>query len=522
MMQKTLKQRLLDFYHIDEERYADLIAPSTIEDFAIGHHFDRMEEAVSLVKEAIDHLQRVAIYGDYDADGVMGTSILVKMFQYVHYPVDYYIPSRYLDGYGLTLKYAQKAVENGVGLLITVDNGVSAFEGIEYLHNHGVKVLVLDHHTIQDTLPLADIIIHPTFSHFGETPSSGAFTAFMFASAFLGRVDKYLAMLASISLISDMMPLLDYNRRLLKACISAYEDDEFLAIDLLKDGERFDENSIGMKIAPKINALGRMIEDDQINRIVLFFTSENREEILNYLNWINQTNEERKEASKSATLDIKDVPQENGAIVIISDVKEGLLGLIANHLCSTYHVPTIVFAKEQNEDVFKGSCRAPVGFNVVDAFNKLSDLTLAAGGHALAGGCSIKAEDFPLFKKRFIELVKNTPIEEYKEEIIPLGLTEINFANYELVNSFSPFGESWPSPTFAISHILTSSLMYSRNNEHILTYIGQGVKLIGFNMGKEELSAYRYVDFKGRMKTSTYRGQTTLEFAIKSYQESKK
>ena len=102
-MKETLKERLLAFYHIDEAKYQEIIAPSTLDDFAIGHEFDRMNDAVALVKEAVDNLQRIAIYGDYDADGVMGTSVLVKMFQYINYPVDYYIPSRYIDGYGLTL-----------------------------------------------------------------------------------------------------------------------------------------------------------------------------------------------------------------------------------------------------------------------------------------------------------------------------------------------------------------------------------------------------------------------------------
>lgn len=521
-MKDTLKQRLLDFYGITEEDYQKLVAPCTIDSFADGHHFDRMEDAVALVKDAVKNLKRIAIYGDYDADGIMGTSVLKKMFQYINYQVDYYIPSRYLDGYGLTLKYAQKAVEEGVGLFITVDNGVSAFEGIQYLHDHGVNVLVLDHHTVQEELPVADVIIHPTFSHFGEVASSGAFTAFMFASAFLGRYDKYLAMLASISLISDMMPLLDYNRRLLKTCIAEYKDGEFLPIDLLKDGDQFDENSIGMKIAPKINALGRMIETDEINKIVEFFTSDDRDLVLNYLDWINETNESRKEASKLATLSVQGIGEDQAAIAIVCDVKEGLLGLVANHLCNTYHVPVIAFAKEKDEDVLKGSCRAPQGFNVVNAFNQLSDITLTAGGHALAGGCSIKAEDFEVFKNRFEEIVRNTPLEKYEEKTIPLGLTEVTFDNYDLIKSFSPFGENWPSPNFELRRIFTSSLTYSRNLEHILTYIGQGIKLVGFNFPKSEMMKYSYVDMTGRMKTSSYRGLLSLEFDIKSISESKK
>ena len=521
-MKETLKQRLLDFYQIDEATYQELIKESTIDDFAMGHHFDHMEEAVELVKEAVKNLKRIAIYGDYDADGIMGTSVLVKMFSYINYQVDYYIPSRYLDGYGLTLKYAQKAVENGVGLLITVDNGVSAFEAIKYLHNHGIQVLVLDHHTLQDTLPLADYIIHPTYSHFGDIPSSGAFTAFMFASSFLGYVDKYLATLASISLISDMMPLLDYNRRLLKAVISHYQEGEFLAIDLLKEKDSFDENAIGMRIAPKINALGRMIETDEINKIVPFFVSDDKELILNYINWINDTNEFRKDASKAAVEDVKDISKEDAAIVIMSDAKEGLLGLIANHLCGNYHVPVVVFGKESNEEFLKGSARTPEGFNIVDAFNQLSDIIVNFGGHAMAGGCSIKASDFEEFKKRFMGIAKNTPIKEYVERNIPLGLTEVSFENYELIKSFSPFGESWPAPTFLIPRISSMSLTYSRDNKHILTYIGQGVKLVGFNFPKEEISQTRFIDLLGRMRTSTYRGLVSLEFGIKDIKESKK
>lgn len=521
-MKDTLKQRLLNFYHIDEKEYEKLIAVSSIDDFAIGHHFDHMFEAVELVKNAIKQGKRIAIYGDYDADGIMGTSILVKMFKMINYNVDYYIPSRYIDGYGLTLKYAMEAVEKHVGLLITVDNGVSAFEGIEYLRNHDVDVLVLDHHTIQDKLPIANYIIHPTFSHFGEVASSGGFTAFMFANAFLGKVDKYLATLASISLISDMMPLLDYNRRLLKAVISSYKDGEYLPIDLLKEDDAFDEVSIGIRIAPKINALGRMIETDEINKIVEFFTSDDKEVILNYINWINDTNEQRKEASKLASEEDLNIPENPAAVVVITNAKEGLLGLIANSLCGKYHVPTIVFAKESNEEVYKGSCRAPQGFNVVDAFNQLSDLTLTAGGHAMAGGCSIKIEDFDSFKNRFIDIAKNTIFEEKEDNVVELGLTEITFDNYELVKTFSPFGENWPAPIFEVKRILASSLTYSRDNKHILTYIGQGIKLVGFNQPKEEISQFSYIDTTGRMKTSTYKGQISLEFAIKNIKESKK
>ena len=185
-MNKDLFSRLLDYYQIDETEYQQLIAPVNVSNFAFGHRFDHIDAAIKLVNEVMNNKGKILIYGDYDADGIMGTSILVKMFAYKNYHVDYYIPSRYVDGYGLTLNQAIKAVENKVDLLICVDNGVSAFEGIKYLKDNGVKVLVLDHHEIQEELPLADEILHPTFDHFGETASSGAFVAFNFSREFLG------------------------------------------------------------------------------------------------------------------------------------------------------------------------------------------------------------------------------------------------------------------------------------------------------------------------------------------------
>ena len=121
-MNKDLFQRLLDFYHISEDDYQKLIAPVSADSFAVGHQFDHIDEAIKLVRDVMNHQGKIFIYGDYDADGIMGTSILVKMFAYENYPVDYYIPSRYMDGYGLTLNKAQEAVEKGVELLICVAN----------------------------------------------------------------------------------------------------------------------------------------------------------------------------------------------------------------------------------------------------------------------------------------------------------------------------------------------------------------------------------------------------------------
>ena len=456
---KSLFDRLLDYYHISKDDYALLTMEVTKDNFASGHEFIDMDNCVRVVKEAVDNKKKIFIYGDYDADGIMSVSILVKMFKMINYPVSYHIPNRYTDGYGLNLQRSQEIVDNGFDLLITVDNGITAFEGIEYAKNHGLQVLVFDHHQPSDTLPMADYILHPSVSKFGDTATSAGFVTFMFAKSYLGYFDNYLATLASISLVSDMMPLVSYNRNLLRLMIKEYQNHPFFNIDLLKEKEVFNEYNIGMKIAPKINAIGRLIDDDSyLSRSVEFFTSEDENLLLNYNDWINSVNDERKELTKEAVENSKEIS---------------------------------------------------------------TDLLEASGGHAMAGGCSVKKENYEAFKKGFIELASKCQKVETKSETIPLYINEITFENYDLINSFSPFGEAWPAPLFVLPRIRVQSLMYSRDGEHVLTSIGNNSRLTGFHFPKEYLSQYQFIDMIGTLRISTYYNKTNIEFLVNEINETK-
>ncbi len=519
---EDLFKRLLDYYQINEDDYRLLTMDVTPDNFYEGRSFKDMDKCVEVVKTAIKENKKIFIYGDYDADGIMSVSILVKMFSYLNYPVSYHIPNRYLDGYGLTLKRAEEIVNNGYDLLITVDNGITAFEGIEYAKSHGLEVLIFDHHQPDTILPNADYILHPLVSEFGDVATSAGFVTMMFSMNYLGRLDHYLCTLAAISLVSDMMPLKSYNRNLLRLAINWYKEESFLSIDLLKEKEAFNEVGIGMKIAPKINAIGRLIDDDNyLSRTVEFFTSDDKNLLLNYNEWINSVNNERKEITKEAVENSKDVDVSSPAIVTIIEQKEGIIGLIANNFVKKYNKPTIIFALDQSGQYYKGSCRSPEGFNVVNAFNQMSDLLEASGGHAMAGGCTIKKENYDAFVKAFNSLAKDCIIEKEEDNVIPMYINDINYDNYELIESFSPFGESWPAPKFRLPHIKVSSLMYSRDAQHILTSIGNSARLTGFYFSKEKMNEYQYVDMIGTLRTSTYYNKTTVEFLINEIINSK-
>lgn len=518
-MNKSLLEKLLDYYHLTYDEYLSINEDKNLSNFDDGHHFDQIEEASDLVKEAIKNNDRIAIYGDYDADGIMGTSILTKMFHYLDYNVEYYIPSRYLDGYGITLKKAEEYVSKHINLVITVDNGISAFEPISYLKDNGVKVLVLDHHTPSEKLPNADYIIHPLISHFSKVSSSGAFVAFMFSRVVLGRNDKYLSELAAISLISDMMPLKEQNRYLLRTVFKDYKKGEFLPIDLLSDNEGFDESIIGMKIAPRINSIGRLIEDSSVNEIVPFFLNEDSKYVLNYFDKINSINDLRKQASKDS-LNGVEFDKEEPAIVIRVNAKEGLIGLIANNILNQLHKPVVVFTNSCEDGILKGSARSIDGFNIVDAFNKCSSCLTAFGGHSLAGGCSLKEEDYETFKKQFVDIAFKTEIVETEKANIEITLNDINKENYELIKSFSPFGEEWKAPNLQIKNIKVASLFYSKTQEHIFSNIGYGSRIVGFGFSKTYMSQFSFINAFGSLRVSSFKGYDTVEFMIKKIEPS--
>lgn len=516
MQKETLFQRLLNYYHMSKEEYLLLNKKFTEEDFTDGHYFKNMENATSLVEEAMSNHEKILIYGDYDADGVMGTSILYKAFLLRNYQVSYYVPNRYHDGYGITLMKAQEAVKNGFGLVICVDNGVSAFDAIDYLKAHNVKVLVIDHHTIQERIVSADVIIHPQYSEFGDIATSGAFTAFMFTISFLGYFDKYLSTLAAISIISDMMPIKGYNHHFLRLVFSKYQEGEFPSIDILKEEDIFDENSIGLKIAPKINAVGRLIDNESINDLVQYFVTTDKDQLYSLATWITDINLLRKNESKILNEKYLNLANDEPATVINSSIKEGLIGLVANGLCSSNNKPTIVFTPCDDQTILKGSARAPEGFNVVDCFNELSDLLLTSGGHPSAGGCSIKSSDFDLFKKRFIAYTSSHPVVKTKKEAITLYLTEINANNYALIKTFAPFGEGYKAPIFVLPRIMSSVLTFSKTGEHILYSLGMGTKIVGFNFSKTKVNEQPFISLTGTLRSSVYRGYQNIEFVVKS------
>lgn len=514
----SIYNKLLEYYHLSDEEFKFLSKPLSEVVLKDPTTINGMKEAVDRIKRSIKAKEKIIIYGDYDCDGISATSIMVKTFSKLNYPVAYYIPSRYMDGYGINVENVSKIAKAGYKLIITVDNGISANEAIDKAKELGIDVIVVDHHEVPVEKVNAFSIIHPIVSKISPIVGSGGYMSLFLSAGLLGYYDDYLVTLAGLSTISDLMELKDYNRDVVRLALNNLETKHYPSLMMLLDNPSLiSEKSLALKIAPKINSIGRMQEDTSINRLVKYLTSESPEEIANIKEWIISTNEERKNLTKEA---IKTLPllDNLSGICLLTDMKEGLIGLIANRVMNDKKVPVIVFTNDDKDPtILKGSIRSKEGFNVVKAFKSLDKYLLTGGGHALAGGLSIKKADFENFKTDFENLCRQYPIEEENEQTIKISLTDITLDNYKILRSFAPFGMGFKEPTFEIDSLPTRSLSFISQGKHLSTPLSIKSKILGFNLNEGEIKANKTINIFGNFNLSEYRNVQTLEFRISKY-----
>ncbi len=515
---ERLFQELLKYYHLSEDEYKVMSRP--IEDVHLLEptSIKGMNRVKSRIFEAIKNNEKIIIYGDYDCDGISATSIMYRTFQILNYRAYYYIPSRYNDGYGLNVKNVEKIAKTGYKLIICVDNGISQHEAIHRAKELGIDVIVVDHHEVPEEPTETYEIIHPTVSEISDVVGSGGFMALYVSAALLGSYDDYLVTIAGLSVISDLMELKGHNRDLVRLAVRNFEQKKYRPLRLLAESPIINEKTFSMEIAPKINAIGRMMEDNEANLLVKYFTTDNERDVYSLCDWINQINSQRKEITKSTVDNLQEDFSNEPGICVNIDTKEGIIGLIANRFLNLYNVPSLVFTKDVlHPEILKGSIRSKEGFNVTKAFKSLEKYLLTGGGHSFAGGLSINTSDFDNFKKEFLELCRQYQIEETAKPNINISLSEITMTNYELIRSFAPFGMGFEEPLFSIENIPTKGLVFISEGKHLSTPLTIQSKLLGFNMPKSEVQSKTLMDIEGHFNLSSYRGTKTLEFRISKY-----
>ena len=516
---ETFLEKLLRYYNLSNDDYNELLKEPNLEKLGSPFKFLNIQETSDYIKKSIDENKKILIYGDYDCDGIMSTSIIFNTLkQYKNFKCGYYIPNRELDGYGLTKANIDRFHSLGYQLIICVDNGIGLVDEIDYLNSIGMECIVMDHHTPSKVLPNAKFILHPTVSKFSEINMSAGEVTYYFSRVFLGFNDEYLLTLAMISTLSDMMELKKQNRELVRLGLVALNKNKYENILLLlKDKTNITEGSLSMYAIPKINAIGRIALDNSLFNIVRFFTTDTKDEYLNRINWIESINLKRKELINEAYLNAN-IKNEGYSVVALLDIKEGLCGLLANKYLEEYKKPTVIFVKSKEDGILKGSIRSKYGFNVIKAFDSLSDLLITSGGHSFAGGLSIKESSLEEFKKRFEELAKEYTFKEEKKNSISINLNEINLQNYEILMNFAPFGYANEKPLFEIDSFNTNMFTYSKDHKHIITNIGINSSLIYFNF-PNDVVLNKNVKLFGKFELNTFMNKKTVQFIVNSFEK---
>ena len=437
-----------------------------------------MQKAVDRINEAIENEERILVYGDYDADGITSTVLLVETLISMGANVSSYIPNRFEEGYGPNKEAFTKIIDSGITLIITVDNGIAGVEEIDLANELGCDVIVTDHHKIQDTIPNAYAIIHPEHPE-GNYPFkklAGVGVAFKLAHALLEIFPDFLLDLVTIGTIADMVSITDENRIFVKQGLELINEDPRIGLKMLLElsgiDTKIDEQTVGFYIAPKLNSIGRM---DSAKLGLTFLMAEEPVTARALAEQIEQYNIQRKQITEDIVKDVinkieNSEKKQKNVIMVSGEYHEGVLGIVASNIVEKYQKP--VFIMNEKEGVLKGSARSIFDFNIYEAMNKISDLFLAFGGHTLAAGFSFEKSNFEKIEEfldnEFEEFKQNNDLKANKNIDIVTSLEDISYQFLNSLDALKPYGMDFEKPTVLIENAMVLNKAYFGSEKQYL------------------------------------------------------
>ncbi|WP_104696868.1 MULTISPECIES: single-stranded-DNA-specific exonuclease RecJ [unclassified Helicobacter] len=430
----------------------DLPHPHTLKDSKLG---------AEMVKEAICQNQEILIVGDYDVDGILSVVIMMSFFDAIGYKnIRYHIPNRFSDGYGIKVHLIKQLVaSNFNGIIITVDNGISAFEVGEYCRENNIRLIITDHHMPQEKLPLANAIINPQQPNcnFQQKSICGASIAWYFCNSIKIALDLKISMLdllkyVAIATIADMMPLTHVNKILVKKGIEVFRNSTKkpdLLLKTLFKTPKFDSQDISFNLTPLLNSAGRL-GDAKV--VVDFFLSKKEEETHFIFNQLKNINQQRKNLVEEILMESKNFIKENKYCIIAykEDWNEGVLGIIATKLAEQYNKPAFAFKIENS--ILKGSGRSDGKIDIFQTLLIQKELFLHFGGHSQAIGLSLSYENLDAF----LDIFKNAKplLQEEKHNILgKINLDMIDQKLLQILEEFQPYGQANPYPHFVLENV---------------------------------------------------------------------
>jgi len=503
-----------------------------------------MDKAIDRIEKALSKKEKILVYGDYDVDGTTAVALVYSYLTRFSSNVDFYIPDRYLEGYGVSYKGIDYAGDNGFSLIISLDCGIKAVEKVAYAKKQNIDFIVCDHHYPGDTIPDAVAVLDPkrTDCSYPFKELSGCGVGFKLVQAYSQKnnipfeeLESFLDLVA-VSIASDIVPIVGENRVLAYFGLKRLSESPRNGLkSVIKtagiENKEITVDDIVFKIGPRINAAGRI---ESGNNAVELLIAEDETYAISMSDKINAFNNTRKSIDTNITMEaMKEVansPEMKGrysTVLYNPSWHKGVIGIVASRLIESYYRPTVILT--ESNGLATGSARSVDGFDLYQAIDACSDLLENFGGHMFAAGVTLKPENVPAFKARFEEYVsKNIK----KDQLLPsieidgqLELCDITPKFYRVLKQFQPFGPENMSPVFLTKNVVDNGCgrVVGNTNEHLKLELIQEAEpfrvypAIGFQMAQhfKIVNKGNAFDVCYSIEENEFRGITTLQIRIK-------
>lgn len=518
------------------------LAPAISEESPFQMH--GMNQAVDRIRRAIRADEPIAVYGDFDVDGVTATALLVQALQALGAKVKPYIPHRIDEGYGLNPEALQQLLDQGVRVVITVDCGVRSLDEVAFGTRIGLDMIVTDHHAPGETLPDAFVVLNPKQLQckYPTKELSGAGVAFKLAQALLRADEKtplgkstlaisedMLVDLVALGTVADLVPLTGENRALVQRGLASLRQSERPGLQALMrraalKTESIDAGTIGFVIGPRLNAAGRMESALRAYELLVTQYPAEAEQLAIQL---DNTNRERQNLTMQMTNKARDAvaaiaDSQHLLFVAAPDFPEGIVGLIASRLAEEFYRPAV--AVHQGEDESRGSARSISEFNIVAALDECRDLLVRHGGHAMAAGFTVRNENLPALQKRLREIAEKKLADS---DLVPTlnvdaiaPLAEMNMKLADTLSKFSPFGYGNREPIFASRNVAVRDARIV-GTDHLKLMVSDGqivMDAIAFRQGSWLDKLPPRIDVAYQLEAQVWNGRTRLQLNVKDIQ----
>ncbi len=522
-----------------------LTEPSSIESFLAAdeslsgdpNRLPGMHQAVARLYRALLSSENIAVYGDFDADGITATALLVQGLSLLNCKATPYIPNRMTEGYGLKTAALENLREQGISLVVTVDCGITAIKEVKRAKKLGMDVIITDHHTPSEEIPEANAVINPKlpYSDYPTRELAGVGVALKLLQALFSGLGKEQQLdevmdLVALGTVADMVPLLGENRYLVKQGLEVLSTSPRLGIrEIINQSgltsSSIDSTNISWTIAPRLNAAGRLEHAMSSYRLLM---TDSEEEAQKLARWLEQKNAERQRLTTRSLEKAREqvLAQQDAPLLIASDISypAGIMGLVAGRLSEEFYRPVIVV--RTGERFSGGSCRSIPEFDIIDALNQCSHLLTNFGGHSQAAGIGLLTRNLPRLRRELVELaadrLEGVDLRPKIDIDAEVTLPELSGDTYSVIQKLAPFGQGNPAPTFLTRGVEVLSLnTMGDTGAHIRMKLQQDSTVwdaVGFGLGNYVSEVSSPLDIVYNLEMNNWGGQEQLRLNILDFE----